>query len=841
MTPPRLSDLLDMTMLQNMADAHYRAAGVPIGIIDAFDGSILVGAGWQDICTKFHRAHPLALARCHDSDNYLKNGLVEAEAHAYKCENGLWDIGIPIVVAGCHLATMFLGQFLYTGEAPDRERFVEQAREFGFDIDEYLEALDKVPVFDRDKVGYILEYNEALVSFIAELAEHALRQRTAEETLLASERKFHAIFDMANQFIGLLTRDGVVLEANQTALRSVGLNGADVIGRPFWECPWWTHTPELQQRVRLGVGEAATGRLVQFEATYRSSNGRLRYFDFSLKPVVDDTGDVTLIIPEGRDITKRKEAEREVKRQADFLQSVIDAAPNPIFYKDVQGRYLGCNRAFEELYAVTRAQIIGKRVDTIESPEGAVRHEEVDAALLSSPGRRVYESSLLTPDGVWREVIIHKATLDGPEGAPAGIVGVMVDITDRKLAEDEKRRLLEQLAQSQKMESVGRLAGGVAHDFNNMLNIILGYSELMLLQLQPDDPLRDQIVEIHAAGERSRDITRQLLAFARKEIIAPKILDLNVSVEDALKILKRLIGENITLAWLPGRERLPVLLDPSQLDQILANLCVNARDAIADVGKVVITTGAATLDAAFCSNHEDLSPGEYAWLAVSDTGSGMHAEMLDKVFEPFFTTKGLGTGLGLSTVYGIVRQNGGGINVASAPGEGTTFTIYLPLREAALLEETPAAAEGPPAGNGETVLVVDDEVAIVELTEHILTNYNYRVIAAKSPSEALHWAESHPGEIDLLVTDMIMPEMNGYDLSQRLKALDPALKCLYMSGYAADVVSGRGLLGKGAQFIQKPWNTRDFVASVKSALTDAGETTSPRPQAWPGEESSPVR
>jgi len=327
MSDYRLADLLDLSIFQKMADAHYRAAGMPIGIIDAIDGSILVGAGWQDICVNFHRANQLSLQRCRESDNYIKDHLVQGEACHYKCKNGLWDIGVPIVVAGRYLATLFLGQFFYEGEAPDREFFTRQAHEFDFNVNDYLAALDRVPVFSREKVDYILEYDKALVDFIADLAEHALSKIRADEKIRESERKFHAVFDQAYQFIGLLSIDGRTLEANRTALAFAGIEEADVIGRPFWETPWWAHSPELQEKIRLAVQKAAKGELIQFEASHHTADGNLHYVDFSLKPIKDEAGGVIMLMPEGRDITERKQAGEEIKRQAEFLQLLIDAMP----------------------------------------------------------------------------------------------------------------------------------------------------------------------------------------------------------------------------------------------------------------------------------------------------------------------------------------------------------------------------------------------------------------------------------------------------------------------------------------------------------------------------------
>ncbi|MHB8110936.1 MAG: PocR ligand-binding domain-containing protein [Syntrophorhabdaceae bacterium] len=316
----RLSDLFDLTVAQKMADAHYRAAGMPMGIIDAVDGSILVGSGWQDICAKFHRTNPLSLKRCQESDDYVKGHLVEGEACHYRCQNGLWDIGIPIMVAGRHLATLFLGQFFYEGETQDREFFIQLAHEFGFDIHDYLAALDRVPVFSREKVDYILEYDKALVSFIADLAKHALSKIKADEMIRENERKFRAIFDQTYEFIGLLDTDGTIIEANKTALRFAGVQEADIIGKPFWTTPWWAHSPDLQKKVRDGIERAAKGEFIRFEAAHYSADGILHYVDFSLKPVSDETGKVVLLIPESRDITDRRKAERALQEAHDELE-----------------------------------------------------------------------------------------------------------------------------------------------------------------------------------------------------------------------------------------------------------------------------------------------------------------------------------------------------------------------------------------------------------------------------------------------------------------------------------------------------------------------------------------
>lgn len=394
-------------------------------------------------------------------------------------------------------------------------------------------------------------------------------------------------------------------------------------------------------------------------------------------------------------------------------------------------------------------------------------------------------------------------------------------IVHRKRSEKDRETLQAQFNQAQKMESVGRLAGGVAHDYNNMLSVILGYTEMCLEKVDPSNPLHDDLLQIFDAGKRSADITRQLLAFARKQTIAPKVLDLNQTVEGLLKMLRRLIGEDINLAWLPSAGLRSIKMDPSQMDQLLANLCVNARDAITGVGKITIETGMVTFDEAYCSYHLGFIPGDFVLLAVSDDGCGMNKETLSKIFEPFFTTKeeGRGTGLGLATVYGIVKQNNGFVNVYSEPGQGTTFNIYLPVYIAESGEiRSKIITESTPSGHGETIMIVEDEVAVLNLSRAMLEKFGYTVLTASAPSEAIHMAKTHGVLIDLLITDVVMPEMNGRDLSEQLHIINPKIKTLFMSGYTANVIAHRGILDEGVHFIHKPFSTNDFAVKVREVL-----------------------
>ena len=392
-------------------------------------------------------------------------------------------------------------------------------------------------------------------------------------------------------------------------------------------------------------------------------------------------------------------------------------------------------------------------------------------------------------------------------------------------ASERKSELLEkQLAQAQKLESIGRLAGGVAHDYNNMISVISGFTELAMEKAGDNRQLREDLEEVLQAARRSTDITRQLLAFARRQTVNPVVLDLNASVDGMLKMLRRLIGEDIDLAWRPSSGVLPVEIDPSQIDQILVNLCVNARDAIENVGNLTLETGEVVFGESDWAGYAGFVPGDYAMLAVSDDGSGMDKQTLEKIFEPFFTTKGLaqGTGLGLSTVYGIVKQNNGFINVYSEPGSGTTFRIYLPIIKGEMKENEGVGKTADAPGRGETVLLVEDEIAFLKFVRTFLEEMGYAVLDAALPGRALELARSHAGPIDMLLTDVVMPEMNGRELADQIQILHPGIKCLYMSGYTADAIAHRGVLEKGIAFIQKPFSRKELAVKIRTVL-DGGK------------------
>ncbi|MFH0726927.1 MAG: response regulator [Pseudomonadota bacterium] len=510
---------------------------------------------------------------------------------------------------------------------------------------------------------------------------------------------------------------------------------------------------------------------------------------------------------------ENRRARRRAEEQLHKLSRAVEQSASTVVITDPRGYIEFANPRFTETTGYTLTEAIGKHTRVLKSGHTpAETYTQLwETITTGKEWRGEFLNKKKNGELYWESASI--SPVKNADGVITNFLAVKEDITGRK-------RLEERLAQAQKMESVGRLAGGVAHDFNNMLGVILGHTELALDGMDPAEPLFSTLRQIRKAAGHSADLTRQLLAFARKQTVSPRVIDLNEAVEGMLKMLRRLIGEDIVLAWLPGTRLWPVEMDPSQIDQILANLCVNARDAIAGVGKVTIETGMVNFTANDCIGCPELIPGDFVRLTVSDDGHGMDKKTLDQVFEPFFTTKeiGKGTGLGLATVYGIVKQNNGFITLCSEPEHGTTFKIHLPRhvsKPGQMRTESPAA---PAVGGDETILLVEDEPTTRDIARLILEKWGYRVLAASTPGEAVRVAGEHPLEIHLLLTDVVMPEMNGRDLAKTIASFCPEIRTLFMSGYTGDIIAHQGVLDAGVHFIQKPFSMGGLAAKVREAL-----------------------
>ena len=680
---------------------------------------------------------------------------------------------------------------------------------------------------------------EAFVEWVRDITERKRAEwelRNSEERARNERDLSRSIIDHGPVGITIVNREGVVESANGLAQRILGLSKSDIEGRTYTDAKWkitavdGTDFPEEQLPVSrvLNTGEAAHD--VQHAIEW--PNGQRRLLSVNAAPLRDEEGRIERIVCAIEDITERKRAEKALERSRTELKAVYDSAPLMLCVVDRNRRVRYANPAFtaftgrdgDALQGDIACGVLGC-VTAREDPGGCGFGEEcadcsllkaLDDTLATGAKHTGIERKLtLSRNGTREDVVLLGATAAVRGAEENNALLCLADIT-------EQRALTAQLSQARRMESVGRLAGGVAHDFNNFLMGIMGYADLCRDAIEADHPASEWLDEITRQAERSANLTQQLLAFARRQTVAPIVLDFNRVVGNMLKMLRRLIGEDIDLEWRPCDGLWPVRIDPGQVDQILANLCVNARDAIKGVGKVTIESENVSLDAEYCKAYAYLQPGDYVMLAVSDDGCGMDRETMESVFEPFFTTKssGKGTGLGLATVYGIAKQNHGFVNVYSEPGKGSVFKVYLPRSVGEAAEQQGESVQPVDPGGTETVLLVEDEESIRNTMQPLLEDLGYTVLAAEGPGAALGIADEQGSGIDLLITDVVMPEMSGRDLAERLVADFESMKVLYMSGYNADVIAHKGILEDGMHFVRKPFGRDMLARKIREVLSN---------------------
>ncbi len=653
------------------------------------------------------------------------------------------------------------------------------------------------------------------------LVQDLLEERTRE--LRESEAKYRRIVDTAIEGIIALDSNATITFINRQMALMLGYNIEEMLGQKLESFLAEDQLADHDKQMKI----RQHGENNVYERCFRKKDGERLWTLISARSIIDADGKFTGSFGMLTDITGHKQEQDSLRESEAQYRLLADHMRDVVWLMDMNLKTTYRTPSAYKQRGYTLEEFQELPLDRNLAPASLALAREVfakeipkvltDTAYAFS---RTLELEFYCKDGttLWAESTF--SLIRDESRNPLYFLCEARDITERKQAETEKNKLEAQLQQAQKMESVGRLAGGVAHDFNNMLGVILGYTEIIINKLGPGHQLQRYLTQIRNAASRSASLTQQLLAFARKQTIAPKVVDLNETVENMLKMLQRLIGEDIELKWQPKTDLWPVKVDPSQIDQIMANLCVNARDAITDVGKITIETENSNIGKEYCESHPGFVQGEYLRLAVSDNGCGMEKETLGKLFEPFFTTKdkGKGTGLGLATVYGIVKQNNGFINVYSEPGHGTTFTIYLPRYRGIDAQKQHEGPVTPAARGQETILLVEDEPAILEMTTTMLEGQGYTVKAAVTPGEAIRLARDNAGEIHLLMTDVVMPEMNGRELAKTLLTLYPDIKRLFMSGYTANVIAHHGVLDEGVYFIQKPFSIKELSAKVREAL-----------------------
>ena len=665
-------------------------------------------------------------------------------------------------------------------------------------------------------------YRGSVLVVVAHLNITALRR--AEASLRENEEKMRSILRAAPVGIGTLVVD-TLMEVNARICTMTGYGREELVGSstlllyPTGKDFEHVGVEQYRQILQNGAGSV--------ETVWRRKDGSL--FDVLLNSAPLDPLDPSRGAAfTALDISELKNAQQRMKESEEKLLALINASPDIICFKDASGAWIQANDSILNLYQIKNVDYHNKTEFELADYTAPIFQKAfrtcsaTDEIAWNKEGASRSEEIIPDSEGANRVYDVLRIPLYTPDQSRRGLVVFGRDITELKAAQAEKDLLQVQFLQAQKMESVGRLAGGVAHDFNNKIQAILACTELSLLEIDTDSPVHERLQQVLMAAEQSADLTRQLLAFARKQVISPRRLDLNTVVSSMMRILQRIIGEDIELRWIPGRDIWTVRVDPAQIDQILANLVINGRDAIAGVGTICLKTENVILDESYCAAHDGAVSGEYVLMSVSDNGTGMGNEVLEHIFEPFFTTKevGKGTGLGLATVYGIVKQNNGYIDVRSELDVGTTFGVYLPALKGKAGElETEFSVDEPPTGT-ETVLVVDDDEAIMNLGAMVLTRLGYTVLTASTPGKAIRLAGEYASDVHLLIADVVMPEMNGKELAQRLAFVKPGLKCLFMSGYTADVIAHHGVLADGVQFIQKPFSIDKIAKKIREVLAD---------------------
>jgi len=639
------------------------------------------------------------------------------------------------------------------------------------------------------------------------------RMKEQQESERAARQILDGILNTLPARVFWKDKNLVYLGCNVLFARDAGFaDPKDVIGKDDWQMAWRDQAGLYRADDRKVIESGLPKLLIEEPQT--TPEGDSITLLTSKVPLRGPQGEVNGVLGTYLDISERKRAEDERRKAEERFARVFESNLIAIGIAEMKsGRFVDVNGRCAEFFGYERDEMIGRTVFELELwVNPADRERLVAAASAPGPGSPI-EAAFRRKSGQIRHALASMEAMALPGVAEPLNIVVLVDLTDRK-------QLELQLLQSQKLEAVGRLAGGVAHDFNNVLGVILGYGEILLRDASVAQ--RRRLDEILKAAQRAASLTRQLLAFSRKQIVEPRVLDLNVLLSDLQKMLGRLIREDVQLGIVPAADLGQVRADPGQLEQVVMNLCVNARDAMPEGGLLRLETANVELDARSSARHyPPMEPGRYVMLAVSDTGSGIDGAILPRIFEPFFTTKelGKGTGLGLATVYGIVKQAGGFVWVYSEVGLGTTFKVYLPrVDESATPLETRESSL--PARGSETILLVEDETALRQMTREILEQHGYRVIEAAGPHDAVEASQRLPGTIHLLVTDVVMPGMTGRQLAESLVAARPSLRVLYISGYTDDVIAQSGVLEPGVLFLAKPFSTHALLRRVREALAD---------------------
>jgi len=708
-----------------------------------------------------------------------------------------------------------------TWNDPEREPEVEAHSRILQRLAQFTPLLIPVIVFPLVLLIAQEQFLWAVVLVSASFAAGSVRLFVVQNQLLVSSHELQrnlsllqGITEGTTDAVFVKNLDGRYLMINTAGARFLGRKVEDVIGKRDAEL----FVPEVGRAIMKRDGEVIDGGETKTYEEFGTADGVTRLYLATKGPFRDPGGQVVGLLGICRDITDRKRAEEEVRQSQQKLRTHLEHTPLAVVEWDLEFRVAAWNPSAERIFGYSREEAIGRHGGFLVPQRFREHVDEVWRQLLEQRGGTRSTNDNLTKDGRTISCEWYNTPLIDDSGRVLGVASLVQDVTERVALEDRLR-------QSQKMEAIGRLAGGVAHDFNNLLTVILGYTQILAEGVSAGSRLAESTAQIKSAADRAAGITRQLLAFSRKQVLSPRIIDLNDIVLNLDSLLRRLIGEDIEVLTLPASDLGSVKADPGQIEQVIMNLALNARDAMPNGGKLRLETSNMELDGTFAQEHQPIGPGSYVMLAVSDTGLGMTPEVQARIFEPFFTTKevGKGTGLGLSTVYGIIKQSGGYIWVYSEPGLGTSFKIYFPrVGQTAQLLNTDKHTSNTQRGT-ETILLVEDDPQLRQLSSSVLAHCGYKMLIATSPEEGLAISKENHAEIRLVITDVVMPTMNGRQLAEQILKISPSIKILYISGYTNNAIAHYGVLEEGIWFLPKPFSLSALVSKVREVLDSSAE------------------
>jgi two-component system, cell cycle sensor histidine kinase and response regulator CckA len=728
--------------------------------------------------------------------SFQDSGAKALRANFRKIEHREWWLWVAAAIITL-LLTLALASFLLPNPALPQD----------------FHTLYVLPQAVRGLVALVFLFD--LYTIYQHLQIHRIRRQ-----LIEREELFHLISENAADMIAVVDLEGRRIFNSLSYQKILGYSPEELQESSGFE---QIH-PDDRENVKNAAKEArekGTGTLLEYR--FRHNDGNWMVLESVASVIRSENGEPEKLVIVNRDITERKKVQEALVRSEASFRSLVEGAPHGIYRATTTGQFLQVNPALQRMLGYESVQELFKADLATQVFRNISDYQLMNESLAKSNELKDIELEWKRANGDPIVVRCSGHRVEAKDGGPAYFEVFAEDVT-------EKRTLERQLRMAQKMEAIGRLSGGIAHDFNNLLGVIIGYSGVLKKSLDKSQPSYEHAMEIEKAGKRAASLTRQLLAFSRQQVLTPSVLNLNSLVSDMEKMLPRLLGEDVNVSLSLGPELGNVKADQSQVEQVIMNLAVNARDAMPSGGKLQIQTANVELDHAYTRDHPGSKAGSYVMLAIADTGTGMNPETIAHIFEPFFTTKGVGegTGLGLATVYGIVKQSNGYIWVDSTPGKGSTFQIYLPRNvdtELVSVAKPEAPSREKPQGS-EMILLVEDAEPLRKLAQAFLESNGFRVLSAPSGEAALEIAARHAGPFDLLLTDVVMPGMNGRVLAEQLSMRQPGLKVLFMSGYTDSFIAGHGVLQKGTYLLHKPFTEEIFISKVREVL-DGGKTASP--------------